>query len=243
MIRSLALTAAAPAHRLAATPVTRSVPLALRPLICAPRWASTAPTSTVTTTSTPTAAGTNPASTAATSPASTATENIAAAATTPSTASPSPASTDAAATTTMPPKPTNELELSDAEQAALDAERKAATDAQFHGSHHWVYERALSVALLPTIGYAMVVGADPINDMILASTLVAHMHLGLDQVVTDYVPVRRYPRGGKAANWALRGLTMLVLYGCWRINTQDVGMAESFRRVWRARDEREVVEA
>ncbi|KNE70189.1 hypothetical protein AMAG_15157 [Allomyces macrogynus ATCC 38327] len=239
MIRSLTLAATAPARRLAATPATRSVPLALRPLICAPRWASTA-----TTTLKPEAAAVSPASSATTSLASTATESTVAAAATPSTGSPTPASTDAAAAAaTTPPKPTNELELSDAEQAALDAERKAATDAQFHGSHHWVYERALSVALLPTIGYAMVVGADPINDMILASTLVAHMHLGLDQVVTDYVPVRRYPRGGKAANWALRGLTMLVLYGCWRINTQDVGMAESFRRVWRARDEREVVEA
>ncbi|KAJ3354560.1 membrane anchor subunit of succinate dehydrogenase, Sdh4 [Allomyces javanicus] len=238
MIRSLTLAAAAPARRLAATPATRSVPLALRPLICTPRWASSTPATATTaaTTSAPTTDAASPASTAT----ATATETVAAAATPPAT-SPTSASTDAAAVTT-PPKPTNELELSDAEQAALDAERKAATDAQFHGSHHWVYERALSVALLPTIGYAMVVGADPVNDMILASTLVAHMHLGLDQVVTDYVPVRRYPRGGKAANWALRGLTLLVLYGCWRINTQDVGMAESFRRVWRAREERVVVE-
>ncbi|KNE66832.1 hypothetical protein AMAG_11316 [Allomyces macrogynus ATCC 38327] len=235
MIRSLTLAAATPARRYAGTPVARSVPLALRPLISAPRWASTTPTTATAATTTSTL------TTAATSSASIANETTAAASAAPSTALPTSASTDAAPTT--PPKPTNKLELSDAEQAALDAERKAATDAQFHGSHHWVYERALSVALLPTIGYAIVVGADPVNDMILASTLVAHMHLGLDQVVTDYVPVRRYPRGGKAANWALRGFTLLVLYGCWRINTQDVGMAESFRRVWRAREEREIVEA
>lgn len=56
--------------------------------------------------------------------------------------------------------------------------------------------------------------------MALGFILPIHVHLGLDQVITDYFHKRKVGNvvyGGLV--WGLRLVTGLAIYGCWRINT------------------------
>lgn len=50
----------------------------------------------------------------------------------------------------------------------------------------------------------------------------------------DYIPKRKYPRSVKTARWTLNAATALVLYGLYEFETNDVGITEGVRRVWKA---------
>lgn len=63
-----------------------------------------------------------------------------------------------------------------------------------------------------------------------------HLHLGYACIVDDYVPSRRAPMLNTAAVWALRIVTGLCLYGCFLINTTDVGLTAVFQRLWTGKD-------
>ncbi|KAJ1649187.1 membrane anchor subunit of succinate dehydrogenase, Sdh4 [Dispira simplex] len=102
------------------------------------------------------------------------------------------------------------------------------------GSYHWDFERALSVALIPIIGAQAVYGAHPITDLLLGVVLPLHCHIGWGAMVTDYVPTRRMPRMNKLCTWSLRTFTVLTLLGCYQFNTNDVGLTELIKRVWKA---------
>ncbi|KNE62650.1 hypothetical protein AMAG_07844 [Allomyces macrogynus ATCC 38327] len=131
--------------------------------------------------------------------------------------------------------PMARLSLQTAARARM-ASTQAAEHAgsRMHGSTHWAIERYLSLALLPATGYALFVGSSAANDYLLAGLLTAHSHLGFDQVITDYLPKRRSPGAYTAATWGLRAATLAVLIGCIKINSGDVGLTETFRRIWRA---------
>ncbi|KAI9222058.1 CybS-domain-containing protein [Blastocladiella britannica] len=108
---------------------------------------------------------------------------------------------------------------------------------RIHGSTHWTYERIASAALVPPLAFAMVAGAHPINDVALAVLLPIHGYMGMDTIVTDYVPKRKMGTLNTLATWALRFGTVGLAYGLWKINTEDVGVTEAFRRLWRAKEE------
>jgi len=62
-----------------------------------------------------------------------------------------------------------------------------------HGSYHWDLERALSVATLGLMTAPFIVGAgNSTVDFGLAFLLPAHIHMGLDGVVRDYMPYRKF---------------------------------------------------
>ncbi|RIA84654.1 CybS-domain-containing protein [Glomus cerebriforme] len=102
------------------------------------------------------------------------------------------------------------------------------------GSYHWDFERLLSVALVPLTVASVVNGAHPITDLCLGVILPIHCHIGFDAIITDYLPFRRNPIVNKVATWGLRGATLIVLYGCYEFNTNDVGLTEVVKRVWNA---------
>ena len=102
-----------------------------------------------------------------------------------------------------------------------------------HGSYHWDYERALSVVSVPLIASAFVVGPAPILDLALGVVLPLHCHLGFDTIITDYLPKRRVGVLNAVATWTLRAGTLLTLYGLYTFNTQDVGIIEFTRRLWK----------
>jgi len=104
-----------------------------------------------------------------------------------------------------------------------------------HGSYHWSFERLVSVALIPLTVAPFAAGSlNPVADAILGATLVVHSHIGFESIVIDYIPHRKYPGLRKGAMWALKGATVLVLAGLYEFETNDVGITEAVKRVWKA---------
>lgn len=102
------------------------------------------------------------------------------------------------------------------------------------GSYHWDFDRLLSAALVPLTVASVINGAHPITDLCLGVILPIHCHIGFDAVITDYLPSRRTPIWNKVTTWGLRGATLIVLYGCYEFNTNDVGLTEVVKRMWHA---------
>ncbi|CAG8511203.1 12230_t:CDS:2, partial [Acaulospora morrowiae] len=98
------------------------------------------------------------------------------------------------------------------------------------GSYHWDFERLLSVSLIPLTVASVMNGAHPITDLCLGVILPIHCHVGFDAVITDYLPSRRTPVLNKISTWGLRATTLIVLYGCYEFNTNDVGLTELVKR-------------
>jgi len=71
-------------------------------------------------------------------------------------------------------------------------------------------------------------------DGIFAAALVMHSHIGFDQVLVDYVHERKFPILGVVVKWGLRATTLGVLAGCYQFNTEDVGLTEGIKRIWKA---------
>jgi succinate dehydrogenase (ubiquinone) membrane anchor subunit len=94
-----------------------------------------------------------------------------------------------------------------------------------HGSYHWTFERALSLALIPLIVTPFVTGTGtPVLDALIGSSVVLHSHIGFDAIVTDYVPKRSYPKSAVAFKWGLRAATVAVLLGIYEFQINEVGM-------------------
>lgn len=53
-------------------------------------------------------------------------------------------------------------------------------------------------------------------------------------VIIDYVPQNRLPRARKLFMWALKGGTLLVAVGLYEFETNDVGLTEGIKRIWKA---------
>ncbi|KFA60366.1 hypothetical protein S40285_08302 [Stachybotrys chlorohalonatus IBT 40285] len=104
-----------------------------------------------------------------------------------------------------------------------------------HGSYHWSFERTLAASLVPlTIAPFAAGSLNPATDAILCSAMLLHSHMGFQQVIIDYVPKRSHPGLHSAFWWALRLGTLTVGLGLYEFETNDVGVTEAIKRVWRA---------
>ena len=126
-----------------------------------------------------------------------------------------------------------------------------------HGSYHWNAERALSLISLPLMGTAVIYGSIPTVDIALGIVLPLHIHLGFDCIIQDYFPERRskvrkmriislslslvllvsnFTNLLQYLNllftWLLRLGTVLTFYGCYVINSKDVGLTALTARLW-----------
>ncbi|KHN98921.1 succinate dehydrogenase cytochrome b small subunit [Metarhizium album ARSEF 1941] len=104
-----------------------------------------------------------------------------------------------------------------------------------HGSYHWTFERLLAAGLVPlTIAPFASGSLNPTMDAILCSAVLIHSHIGFQSVVIDYIPKRRYPGLRKLFWWGLNAATVVVGVGLYEFETNDVGVTEAIKRVWKA---------
>lgn len=52
--------------------------------------------------------------------------------------------------------------------------------------------------------------------------------------ITDYFPKKRTPKTRKTLEYTLLGASFLTAYGLWEFETNDVGLVEATRRIWKA---------
>ena len=104
-----------------------------------------------------------------------------------------------------------------------------------HGSYHWTFERLIALGLVPLTVAPFAAGSvNPTLDAVLCATLLVHSHLGLQSIVIDYVPKKRFPVGRRVGLWALNAATLLVGVGLYEFETNDVGLTEAAKRIWKA---------
>lgn len=93
-------------------------------------------------------------------------------------------------------------------------------------------ERGLSVVSVPLMVYPFIAGSDPMVDLALGVVLPLHCYLGVGCIIEDYLPARRSGNVYKAAKVGLGLATVLTMYGCYELNTRDVGITETIKRIW-----------
>ncbi|KAI0384232.1 CybS-domain-containing protein [Hypomontagnella monticulosa] len=104
-----------------------------------------------------------------------------------------------------------------------------------HGSYHWTFERLVAAGIIPlTVAPFAGSSLNPGLDAVLCSLLLVHCHLGFQSVLIDYIPIKRYPTSRKLSMWLLNGVTVLVGVGLYEFETNDVGLTEAVKRVWKA---------
>ncbi|KAI1638308.1 CybS-domain-containing protein [Biscogniauxia mediterranea] len=104
-----------------------------------------------------------------------------------------------------------------------------------HGSYHWTFERLIAASLIPLTVTPFAAGSlNPGSDAALCALMLVHSHLGFQSIIIDYVPTSRYPRLRKGCMWLLNAATVLVGVGLYEFETNDVGVTEAIKRVWKA---------
>jgi succinate dehydrogenase (ubiquinone) membrane anchor subunit len=122
-----------------------------------------------------------------------------------------------------------------------------------HGSYHWTFERLISVGLIPlTIAPFAAGSISPVMDAILCATILIHSHMGFQYYLSspssnhqyadrtdraciiDYLPKWQVPTTRWIAEWLLRIATIVVGVGFYEFETNDVGLTEAIKRIWRA---------
>lgn len=104
-----------------------------------------------------------------------------------------------------------------------------------HGSYHWTFERLLSAGLVPLTVAPFAAGSlNPSMDALLCATILVHSHMGFQSILIDYVPNSKYPKARKLFKWGLNAATLVVGIGLYEFETNDVGLTEAVKRIWKA---------
>ncbi|OMH83607.1 Succinate dehydrogenase [ubiquinone] cytochrome b small subunit, mitochondrial [Zancudomyces culisetae] len=94
----------------------------------------------------------------------------------------------------------------------------------------------VTISLIPLIGVSVFYGPQPINDFLLGIAFPIHAYFGICQPIGDYVRADRYPKLHFLFTWMLKIGAALALYGCYIINTKDVGITAYVKRLWNSRN-------
>ncbi|RKP24384.1 CybS-domain-containing protein, partial [Syncephalis pseudoplumigaleata] len=105
---------------------------------------------------------------------------------------------------------------------------------KLHGSYHWDFERAIALAMPVLVASTAIKGPNPVTDVLLGVVLPIHTHIGFGACVRDYVDKRNYPVLNRVANGALMASFVTVLYACYHMNTEDIGMTELVITAWKS---------
>ena len=103
------------------------------------------------------------------------------------------------------------------------------------GSYHWTFDRLIAVGLVPLAVAPFAAGSlNPTMDAVLCATILLHTHLGFQNIIIDYIPKKRMPGARKLFIWGLNAGTLLVGIGLYEFETNDVGVTEAIKRIWKA---------
>ncbi|ETS75233.1 hypothetical protein PFICI_13717 [Pestalotiopsis fici W106-1] len=109
------------------------------------------------------------------------------------------------------------------------------TPSPSHGSYHWTFDRLLAAGLVPLTLAPFAAGSlNPVLDATLCGAILVHSHTGFQNILIDYIPTGRFPKARKFSMWALNAATVLVGIGLYEFETNDVGVTEAVKRVWKA---------
>ncbi|XP_001845793.2 succinate dehydrogenase [ubiquinone] cytochrome b small subunit, mitochondrial [Culex quinquefasciatus] len=100
-------------------------------------------------------------------------------------------------------------------------------------SGSWLTHRFFSYILLPVLPYGLAYPGK-VTDVLIATCLVAHGHLGLSVIVTDYVEGGMAP-GAKLLRFirkTILGLSIGTLVGLLYLTFADIGIANTIRGIW-----------
>lgn len=93
----------------------------------------------------------------------------------------------------------------------------------------------MAAALVPLTVAPFAAGSlNPTLDAVLCGVLLVHSHLGMQSIIIDYVPKRRYPGAHRLVWWGLNAATAVVGLALYEFETNDVGLTEAIRRIWTA---------
>jgi len=74
----------------------------------------------------------------------------------------------------------------------------------------------------------------PVADAILCAAIIIHSHIGFQALIIDYIPPKRLPKTRTFFKWLLRASTLTVAVGLYEFETNDVGVTEAIKRIWKA---------
>ncbi|KAL4799139.1 CybS-domain-containing protein [Aspergillus venezuelensis] len=140
----------------------------------------------------------------------------------------------------LPPLPqtiqgTSTLSLETSPRKSLNDPAPIPTPHPSHGSYHWTFERIVAVGLVPLTVAPFAAGSlSPVMDAVFCSLIVIHSHVGFQASIIDYFPSRRVPKTATLLNWLLRAFTLTTAVGLYELETNDVGLTETVKRVWKA---------
>ena len=106
----------------------------------------------------------------------------------------------------------------------------------FLNSYHWNADRILSLSSPVAMGAAALSG-HPLADTAMGIILPLHMHMGFGQMIEDYIPKRKFGILYDICGWVLKIATGLVLYGCYIVNSRDVGLTRMTKQLWTGKKE------
>jgi succinate dehydrogenase (ubiquinone) membrane anchor subunit len=75
---------------------------------------------------------------------------------------------------------------------------------------------------------------NPTTDAILCSAVLLHSHIGFQSVIIDYIPQKSHPGLRKLFMWGLNLATLTVGVGLYEFETNDVGVTEAIKKLWKA---------
>ncbi|KAL6941482.1 hypothetical protein ACO0RG_002614 [Hanseniaspora osmophila] len=105
---------------------------------------------------------------------------------------------------------------------------------KMHGGIHWDFEKILSIGLVPLCGASLASGGDisGVADTLLSGILLAHVWVGFQSCIIDYIPARVYGKNHNYAMYLLSLGSLVSVYGIYELETKENGLIGVVKKLW-----------